>query len=178
MRDIRVAARYAKALVLEAQKDGRLEKLKQDIDDFIKTCNNSRPLIVFLNNPIIAPERKALVLGEMFKNKLDDKLIDAFKLICKKNRESYLYAIAHCVVSEYNRLNNIQEAEIITATEISPKLKAEVIRIVTEITNKKVSLKEKVDKNIIGGYILKIGDKRLDNSLKSQLNRLRNSFSA
>jgi F-type H+-transporting ATPase subunit delta len=176
MSDIRVAARYAKALVLEATKDGRLEKLKEDIDDFIKSCDNSRPLMVFLSNPIIAPERKAVVLEEMFHGKLGDKLINAFKVICKKNREPYLYAIAQSVVHEYNRLKDIQEAEVITAIEISPRIKAEVIRIVTESTNKRVSLKESVDKNIIGGYILKIGDKRLDNSLKSQLNKLKNSF--
>lgn len=177
MHNTRVAARYAKALIADAIKSGKLERLKEDIDAFIKVCNESRSLMVFLQNPILFPEKKAAILGKIFQGKLDDKLVTAFKVICKKNREPFLYDIAQSVVREYNRLKNIQEVDVTTATEISPKMRLEFIRIATEMTNKKVALKEHIDKTIIGGYILKIGDKRIDNSLKSKLAKLRTMFS-
>jgi F-type H+-transporting ATPase subunit delta len=100
-----------------------------------------------------------------------------FDIISKKNREQYLPEIAKEFHRQYNALKGIAEASITTVVPLSDELRKEVNTLVKKVTGKEVELTEKVDANIIGGFILKIGDKQIDDSVSSKLNELKLKFS-
>ena len=97
-------------------------------------------------------------------------------IITTKKRESLLSAIAKSFISLYKAHNNIESATVTTAMPLTESLKHEVIKHIKEGSDKSVELTEVVDGNIIGGAIIRMGDKQLDASVSSELSELRQMF--
>ena len=87
-----------------------------------------------------------------------------------------LSAIANNFVSQYKKHNNIEEAVVTTAIPLDLELKEKVITYIKKQGDRDVELKEIVDKNIIGGTIIRIGDKQLDASISNEISELRQMF--
>src|SRR5690606_24901448 len=96
-----------------------------------------------------------------------------FNIITRKNREAILDAIADQFIKPYDEYRGIQKATVISSAPLTEEARQHFIKILSETTGKKIELTEKVDENLIGGYILTVGDKQIDASLKSQLNTLK-----
>ena len=97
-------------------------------------------------------------------------------IIITKKRESALAEIAKSFINLYKKQNNIATATITTAIPISEDLKNKIITQVKSQNNNKVELKEVIDKNIIGGAIVRIGGKQLDASISKEISELRQTF--
>ena len=99
-------------------------------------------------------------------------------IITTKKRESLLALIARSFISLYKEHNNIETASVTTATALDETLRAEVINFIKKNGNDNVELTEKVDENIIGGAIIRMGDKQLDASVSKAISELRQSFNS
>ena len=87
-------------------------------------------------------------------------------------------AIAKEFHNAYNVYKNIGKASIVTAFPLEPKLRAEIDAIAKKLSGKsQVELDEKVDKDLIGGFVLNVGDKQIDASVRSKLKTLKVKFS-
>ena len=84
--------------------------------------------------------------------------------------------VAKCFVDLYNEKVGNQNVTLISATKLSDDLLREIKSKVKSLTSKNVHLTNKVDKNLIGGFILKVGDKQYDASFKQQLKNLEQEF--
>ncbi|MBC6991460.1 ATP synthase F1 subunit delta [Hymenobacter sp. BT491] len=178
MSEIRVASRYAKSLLDLAEERGTLEQVKQDMDLFSKTLEQNRDLRLLLRNPIVQHDKKLAILRAVFGGKVSELTEKFFTIITQKNRESALEFIGTEFLSQYNVLRGVQVAEVITATPLTPELRAEVTKLVREQTGlQQVTLNEKVDEALIGGFILRVGDRQIDDSVRYRLRKLRNEFS-
>ena len=71
----------------------------------------------------------------------------------------------------------IQKATVISAKALSTEARTKISALVAEKTNKTVELTEQIDEDLIGGFILRIGDIQIDNSIESQLRKIKNSIS-
>jgi F-type H+-transporting ATPase subunit delta len=87
-----------------------------------------------------------------------------------------LAEIAKRFISLYKEYNNIETATVTTAIPLTETLKNEVLAYIKADSNNKVELTEVVDKNIIGGAIIRIGDKQLDTSVANEISELRQMF--
>lgn len=86
-------------------------------------------------------------------------------------------AIADEFISQYNRLKGTERATIITTMPLTDALRQKFTAIVLKKTGGKVvELEEKIDPKLIGGYVLRLGDRQIDGSIRSQLNELRLQF--
>ncbi|MDN3668567.1 ATP synthase F1 subunit delta [Echinicola jeungdonensis] len=174
----RVASRYAKSLLELALEKGILEDVHQDMQQFLDVVKSNRDFALLLKNPIIKSETKGKVLNSIFSKASSDLTLSFFDIISRKSREDILPAIAKEFHDQYNLYKGIQIAELTTSFEVDPEMKGKFADIVKEISGKsKVELIEKKDKNIIGGFVLKVNDRLLDESLSSKLRTLRLEFS-
>lgn len=174
MSEIQVSARYAKALMDLAIEKGQLDEVHKDMLLFINTCEASRPLRLLLANPIVNTYKKLQTLREIFSGKITALTTSFFEIILKKTREALLYDIAIEFDRQYAVLNNLQTAEVITAVPLSEDLRSQITRLAGEIAvGKQVTLKEYVKPEIIGGFILKVRDKQIDQSIQSRLKNLK-----
>jgi len=177
MADQRVAARYAKSLLDLAQEMGILATIKQDMDLLANTMAGSRDLRLLLRNPIVKHDKKLSILNAVFQGKVSETLTRFFQILTSKNREAALEHIGTEFLAQYNALMGVQVAEVTSATPLTPATRAEIEQMVKQQTGlKEVSLTEKVDASLIGGFILRVGDQQIDDSVRGGLRRLRTSL--
>ncbi|WP_020596806.1 ATP synthase F1 subunit delta [Spirosoma panaciterrae] len=172
-----VAARYAKSLLDLAQEKGLTETMYKDMQFFKKTLDGSRPLLLMLKNPIVRAEKKSAILNAVFASHVDSVTMSFFQIIAKKNREPIMDAIAEEFINQYDRLKGVERATVITTVPLTDALRKQFKAMVTKTTGSQlVELDEKIDSKLVGGYVLRVGDQQIDESIRSQLNDLRLKF--
>ena len=176
MSDIRVASRYAKSLIDLAQEKGILEQVQQDMALFTKTIKENRDFQLFLVNPIINHGKKLAILRSIFTGKVSDLTLRFFLLLSEKNREAVLEQVALEFEKQYNLIKGIIKAQVTSAVPLTPELREQLRQKVAQQTGKTIQLDEKVDADLIGGFVLRVGDKQLDDSIRTNLRNLKNKF--
>ncbi|GAA4401379.1 hypothetical protein GCM10023187_15510 [Nibrella viscosa] len=171
-----VAFRYAKSLIDLAKEKGLTEEIYADMEFFRRTLAQNRQLLLMFKNPIVRKEKKYAVLKAIFANRVNPMTMAIFEIITRKHREGIIDAIADEFVRLYNELKGIQRAQVITTVPLTDELRRQFTNIVAKSTGMTVQLEEKVDPRLIGGYILQIGDKQIDASIRHQLNEIRLEF--
>ncbi len=177
MSEYRIASRYAKSLLGLADEQGSLEEVNKDMLMFSELASENRDLVLMLKSPVVPHSKKLAVLNQVFDGKVHKLTMAIFQILTKKQREAYLPAIATEFHHQYNVRKGIEEATITTTFALDAALRKEFEGIVKSISGKKVELTEKIDEEIIGGFVLKIGDRQIDDSLSSKLSALKLKFS-
>ena len=172
-----VATRYAKSLLQLAVEKGQLEKVYADMHFVQGVCSGNKDFVTFLNSPIIKADKKLAVLKSVFTGNISDITLNFFTILANKRREMYMGDIAKAFITQYKEHKNILTAVITSAIGIDASIKAKVLEIIKKTTTGEVELIEKTDKNLIGGFVLRIGDRQVDASIARKLNQLRKSFS-
>ncbi len=174
MSEIRVAKRYSKALLDLAIETKSLDKIYKDIELLSKVCSENRDFELALKSPIVKFDKKKAILNQILKGKVEALTLSFIDIICNKNRASVLPAIAKEFTAEYKIYMGIQSASVTTAIKLDKKTTEEITDLVMQISGKKkVELTENVDKDIIGGYILKVGDQQINESISGKLKDLK-----
>ncbi|WP_187262168.1 ATP synthase F1 subunit delta [Pontibacter beigongshangensis] len=176
MSDIRVASRYAKSLIELAAEKNVLEQVQADLQLFSQVLSQNRDFKLLLQNPIIQSDKKLVILNSVFGKKVNPLTLSFFEIITRKRREPILEAVAVEFENQYNILKEIQPATVTSATKLTPALREQIIMQLTVQTGKSIQLIEKVDSSLIGGFVLRVGDKQYDSSVRHSLNKLRNNF--
>ena len=177
MKETRVASRYAKSLLDLALEQGQLEQVYADMKMILNTCQESRDFAAFLKSPVIGPEKKRAVLKQVFTGKVNPMTEAFIALMASHKRESELEAIAEAFLRQYKKHKQILTAVITTAIGLDDNLRSQVLNLVKNDLKSEVELIEKVDRNLIGGFVLRVGDKQVDASILRQLQDLRRDFS-
>jgi F-type H+-transporting ATPase subunit delta len=178
MTDSRAAARYVKSLLQLAVEKNVLDEVHEDMLLFSKVVRENHQFELLLSSPIIKHDKKRDILLAVFKGKVNALTLSIFDILTVKNREPLLPAIAEQFHAAYNEYKQIGVATVTTAVPLDDALRAEIRAIVQKLSNKSsVNLKEKIDKNMIGGFVLNVGDRQIDASLKNKLKSLQVKFS-
>lgn len=174
----RLAKRYAKAIVEVARDDKKVKEYGQQLQKLHNDLNAHADLMNFMCNPIIRTEAKKEVAAKVFKSELAANVYNFFMLLIDKRRESLLGGI----VSEYellaNEAMNIVSAQVTVALPMTADQEKALIKKLEKLTGKTVIIKTKVDKNIMGGVVVRIGDKLIDGSIVRQLDSLKEQLLA
>ncbi len=178
MASTRVASRYVKSLLSLAVEQNALEPVHNDMKLFAQVCRNNRELVVMLKSPIIKHDKKGTILDKIFAGKVHPLTSAIFEIITRKNREPLLPAIAEEFHNAYNEFKGISRATVTTTIPLDAALRAEISEVVKKLSSKKqIELEERVDKDLIGGFILNVGDQQIDASIASRVKALRVKFS-
>ncbi len=178
MIDIKVSKRYARSILGLSKETGVIDVVSADMKLFLSVCKQNHDLELMLANPIIHSDKKLAVLKAVFENKVNKLTMSFMELVTKKGREKYLVSIAKEFTEEYKIYKGIRSAEITSAVGLDDKLRSQVYELIRQGTNSEVELVEKVDKKLIGGFVLRMGDKQYDASIASDLRKLTQKFSS
>jgi len=175
MAESRAAIRYAKAVLSLASDQKATETVNKDMKLIANTIAGSKELSEMLQNPVVRTSVKKDVLSQTFKSahKITGSLMNT--LITNKR-----IALLGDVANKYNRLFDIlkdkQVAKVTTAIPLTDSLRAKVLAKVKELTGKEVEVVNVIDENILGGFILRVGDIQYDSSIANKLNKLKREF--
>ena len=169
-----VASRYAKSLLDLSIERNSLDQINTDMVQLSEVCEESKDLRNLLKNPTVNVSKKIEVFKALFNGKMDDLSLSFIELITKNSRENILPEIAKSFINLYKTHNNILDVILISAQPLEESAKQKVIDKIKATFEGKIELIEKIDPALIGGFIIKIGDKQIDSSVASQLTNLKN----
>lgn len=149
--------------------------VKEDMQLILNTIQDNAELTGFLNSPVVKNEVKYNALNEIF-SEVGSDVKSLFKLLYENNRFEILKDISAKYSELYDELKGIQVAYVTTAVPLNDSLKEKVLAKVKELTPKKVSVENIVNPEIIGGFIIKIGDKQYNASVENKLQQLKREF--
>jgi F-type H+-transporting ATPase subunit delta len=178
MADLRAASRYVKSLLDLAIEKNVLEKVHTDMLLFSKVYEENKQFALMLRSPVIPHDKKREILAKIFKGKVDNLTMSFFDIITRKNREPLLGAIAKEFHNVYNEYKGIGKATVTSAVPLDANLRAEFEALVRKYSDKKqVELIERVDPEMIGGFVLNVGDRQVDASIRNKIKALKVKFS-
>jgi len=176
MAGTRAAIRYAKAVLDLAKTQKSTDAVYKDMELMATTIKNSSDLNNMLQSPIVRSSEKKSALTQIFKNSntISIGLIDT--LISNK-RLNLLGLVASEYNTLYNRLKETQTAKVTTAVALTDDLRVKVLAKIKELTGSKdVTIENIIDENILGGFILRVGDMQYNASIADKLNKLKREF--
>jgi F-type H+-transporting ATPase subunit delta len=176
MSNIRLSSRYAKSLLELCNERNELDSVLNDMKSILAGTSGNRDLSLLLSSPVVSGDKKMAVLRAVFTSW--SSTTSAFvSLIVSKGRESELAAIAAAFIDQVNTLRGIHQAEVISAVELDEKAKTAVLKIAESIADGKVNLKEQINPDLIGGFILRVNGKEYNSSVIGKLNKIKKDFS-
>ncbi len=179
MSAISVASRYANALLAEAIKQNNLDTIYQDVSLFESAVNDSRELRLMLKSPIISVDKKLSSLKAIFSGKVSELTMNFLFMLVKKRRESYFKNVITAFYGAYNDYKNIKLVEIISASALNEGLESRIVdSIRTQLGGVNLQVTKTIDPKILGGFVIKIGDKVFNTSLQNKLNTLKREILA
>jgi F-type H+-transporting ATPase subunit delta len=172
MTGTRAASRYAKAILELAATKNATGEVNQDMGLIASTVRSNSELSTFLNDPTTSTEVKHSALTEVFSG-VSQTTTSLFRLLNDNKRFELLGTVA----SEYNRLfdelNGIEIAHVTTAVPLTEDLREKVLEKIKSFSTNNIVIENIVDESIIGGFIIKIGDKQFNASIANRLLSLR-----
>ena len=173
----KIVSRYARSLIEISIEQNQLESTIENAK-YIQEVSKIRDFRNMLQNPVIKPDKKLKVFESLFKDQVNDFFYKFMQLVIKKGRESILPAIVDEVLDQYKRMKMITDIQLTTATALDldfmSRLNDSLIK--SSITAEKLDFKTKVDKDIIGGFIIQIEDKLIDSSIRKKLKSIENEI--
>ena len=171
----RAAIRYAKAILETAVSSGNATKVNNDMKTIVDTVSGNQELSNFLASPIIASDLKMNALSEVFAS-VESESKSLFRLLQENKRFEILLPIAEQFNAQFDEMNGVEIAKVTTAVPMDASLEALVLAKIATISDKKITLQNTVDPSIIGGFILRIGDKQYNAAVSNRLQELRREF--
>ena len=176
MSGTRAAIRYAKAILEISESKKAAIQVAADMALITATINTNAELNTFIQSPTINVDQKESALLEVFSN-ANGVTKSLFHLLKENKRFEILDAIA----LEYNKLfdimNGVEVAKVTTAIPMDAALEAKVSAKIATFSNKKITIENTIDPSIIGGFILRIGDKQYNASVANRLQVLKRELS-
>jgi F-type H+-transporting ATPase subunit delta len=171
------ATRYAKALLEVASKEapqGGIEKVADELDAFAALVSNNPSLERVLTNPAVPAPRKRAAVAELTRiagvSPMVSKLL---ALLAERDRLVLLNDLASIYRDLLMDRQNVVRAEVTTATPLAPDRTQAIERGLAAVTGKRVSMTTKVDKDIVGGVVARVGSTVYDASIATQLKKIR-----
>jgi F-type H+-transporting ATPase subunit delta len=171
MNDGKISIRYARALFDIALERKILDRVYEDMK-FISEMSALPEMKEFLYSPIIRPSKKSDILHKVIGKNIDSLSLSFIDMIVNNERESFLPSIARAFIHETKEYNGITESVLTTAIPVDAKVRKQIIDLISGIFKTKVELKEIIDKEIIGGFILRVEDSYIDASVKNKLRKI------
>lgn len=171
-----VARRYAKALFAVAQKggDGDLDAYGKDLAGLAGVLDTAPEALGFFKNPTFSAIEKKAVLGDLLgKLSVQPTVKNFCDLLADKDRLPVLPAIAEVYKKMLEDAQGVVAGSLVTAVELSDARQTQIKDELAKKAGKTLDLDFAVDKDILGGVVLNVGDKVLDASLRAQLQILK-----
>ena len=175
MAGTRAAIRYAKAVLSLASDNKQADAVQADMTLIGQTIANNASLEDALKSPVVKLSEKAAVLNALFPS-VSTESKSLFTTLVTNKRVNILGQIATQYGILYDLVNNKENAFVTTAIPMTSELEAKVMAKLKTLTTKEVTLHKSVDENILGGFVLRVGDQQYDASVSNQLNTLKSKF--
>jgi F-type H+-transporting ATPase subunit delta len=172
MTGTRAAVRYAKAILSLAKEQDVAQAVNDDMKTIKTTIAGNKELQAFLESPVIKSAVKKASLKEVF-GKAHPATLGLIDVLVDNKRIALLEATAEKYMTQYDALMGIQVAKVTTAVPLTPALETKILAKVKELTGNDATIESIIDEDILGGFILRVGDLQYNASVAQKLQNLK-----
>ena len=169
-----VGRRYSKAIFEIAEEKNQVKEIYEMLNSAMVLYRTDKEFKNFILNPLIDNEQKKSVLNEIF-GKDNSENLNILLYILDKGRMNCIKYIVAEYLKIYYRKNRILDVKATFTKELTDEQKKKLIDKLSQKTGKEINLEIKNDKDILGGGIIKIGDKIIDGSIRRELDNWKKS---
>lgn len=172
MPDRKVTLRYSRALFAAARRQGRVEPTRLELSEFVRALDDMPELrtLWYARLPV---GQKAAALEAVFKARLSPLMLRFLRVLVRHRRERHLPSIARTFAALRRKAEKRAAAEVLTALPLPDDLRAVIIKVLAGLAGVEPEVRFSVDPGLLGGVVLKIGDRVADASVKGRLKLLR-----
>ena len=176
MKNPKAAIRYAKSILDLAIEKNQLDEVRKDFALMGSTVASSKELQVLLGSPVVSHDKKASILTAIFGQHVGTIAATFITVLTRKNREGLLPEIIESFDTLYLDYKGIQSATVTSSVSLDAELTQKVTDLAKRISGKDIVLSQKVNEDLIGGFVLRVGDYQLDASVAGKLKAIKNNF--
>jgi F-type H+-transporting ATPase subunit delta len=167
-----ISVRYTKAIFALAKEKNLLEEVKSDVETIFSLMNESSELLVVFKSPVLKPSKKKELVKLVF-GSFNKITISFINLLIDNRREEHLHDISRNFIDKYRKYKRIESAQFTTSVHIDSTVLTKVKQLIENVLKTEVEFTGKIDDRIIGGFILRVGDKQFDASVQTSLNKVK-----
>lgn len=173
-----VSKTYGQALFELALEENALEQILEE-EAFVKEVfAENEDLVTLLNHPKISKDEKIQVVENIFKGKISDTMVGFLVTVVTKERYDELNNIFQYLEEKVKEYKNIGVVSVTTAVKLTEEQKVQLTNRLLEVTSfKQLEFNYEVNPDIIGGMILRIGDRVVDSSIRTEIDQMAKSLS-
>ncbi|TFH46603.1 MAG: ATP synthase F1 subunit delta [Bacteroidia bacterium] len=175
MNDSKIPVRYAKALFDLAIEHDSLDRVYDNMQLLLNICS-MKEVKQILENPVIRATKRGEILKALFQSDIEPLTLKFLDLVFTQDRESYLTAMARDFIALARRHRGIRQVTLTTAVPAGEKVRKEIAAMTATDSASKIEFIEKIDKSLIGGFVLRVDDTYIDASVRRRLNSFRKEF--
>ncbi|MBU0988203.1 MAG: F0F1 ATP synthase subunit delta [Proteobacteria bacterium] len=177
MKNLKVARRYAKALLIIGKEDGQFETYREELSGFENLMVREKELQQTLLNPLYGAADRKNVLAHVIEKVNVSKVVESFLLLLfEKGRFAFLTEVNDYYQKLADELKGVLRASLVSAAELSSETVEKIRSTLSKKTGKDIILEVTQDPSLIGGIVSRIGDLVLDGSIKTQLLNMKESL--
>ena len=169
-----VAGTYGEALISLAEEEKKVDALYEEVLSLQGILKENPDFSVLMNHPKVTKEEKLKTLEDVFGGRMDAELLGFLKLLLQKDRYSELPAILDHFVAAIKERRGVGVAYVATPTALDENRKKQIEdKLVSTTKYNRMEMHYSVDESLIGGLVIRIGDKVVDSSIKTKLEGLK-----
>jgi F-type H+-transporting ATPase subunit delta len=177
VKNLRIARRYAKALLLIGKEDGQADAYREELGTLAKLIDENKALEQALCNPLYETEGRRKVLSKLVDQLGLSSLMKSFlMLLFDKGRIAFLGAISQYYDKLADELKGVARATLTSAVALPDETVQKIRATLSKRTGKDIILEVSQDPSLIGGLVTRIGDLVLDGSIRTQLLNMRETL--
>jgi len=169
----KISVRYAKAIFEFAVEKKCVDAVKADMEMLLNTCNTNKEFNKLLSNPTLTVSEKKTFFKTLLKSKVAAETLQFIDIVIDNKRELYLDGIARNFLDKYRVSKKIKAVTIKSAAPMSDGYKKKLVDFVESKYSVTAELTEELEKELIGGFVLRIEDEQYDLSVANKLNKLK-----
>ena len=173
-----VSNTYGDALFELALEEGKLDSMSEEVSVVVEAIRENPDLTSVMNHPKIDKEDKVKLIEDIFKGRVSDELVGLMRMIVEKDHYKEIESVFAYFIDKVKEYKNIGTAYVTSAIRLSDEQKAAVEKRLLETTKYvKFEMHYEVDAGLIGGMVIRIGDRVVDSSIKTKLYNLTRDLS-
>ena len=172
MKGTKAASRYAKALLDLAIETQKVDQVTADMKYLGEVSAETKEFALFLNSPVVKSDKKIAILKEIF-GQFEEVTMRFIELVAKNRREALLPEIAHSFDLQVKEYKGIVPITLFSAIPLAADTKKAILDRISSSVKGQLEVTEKIDTNLIGGFVVRMGDTQFDASVSRQFNNLK-----
>lgn len=168
-----VSQTYGEALVELAYEEDIASSMLEEIQSVREIIKDNPEFVKLMLHPGIAKQEKLQVVDKVFKDKVSDQLTGLIRIIVENERFKDIDSVFQYYIDKVKESQGIGVVYVTTPLELDDKEKSNIVARLLETTDyKSLEMNYAIDKSLIGGMIVQIGDRYVDSSIRNRLDDL------